>query len=242
MSYFSYVFEDGELFAVMEWDNTMEMEFDGLETVVNIYDGARVKRSVDEEASARIELPYKTTLWRIPFSDHNWDTEVTLQTSVQGSRGEAGERMRLFSDGVSLEPPREVATSTSVNEDGDLEVELAWSNPNRFSENSSLPLLLKLYNGESADGEEGSLIKEMRIESGVENMRIPLEGLKPWEVSYTLETDYPGIPSVASKVSGLLEGSDFKLDPPHIITGVVCNDSTICSFGWCHENFFNVSI
>ena len=224
----------------MEWDNTMENEFDGLETLVNIYDGARVKRSI-EEASARIELPYKTTLWRIPFSEHSWDTEVSLQTSVQGSRGEASERMRLFSDGVSLEPPMKVGTATSVNEDGDLEVELAWRNPNRFSDNSSLPLLLKLYNGESADGENGSLIKEMRIESDVENMRIPLVGLKPWEVSYTLETDFSGIPSVASKVSGLLEGSEFNLDPPHIITGVVCNDSTNCSFGWCHENFFNVS-
>ena len=220
----------------------MEKQFDGLETVLNIYDGARAKRSVEEAPTKTEHLPYTTTRYRIPFSGLSWDTEVTLQTSVQGSKGEAAERMRLFSDGVSLEPPTEVRSSTSVNGDGDLEVELTWNNPNKFSDNSSLPLLLKIFNGESADGEEGSLVKELKIESGVDNIKIPLDGIKPWEVGFTLETDYPGIPSVASNVSGLLEGPDFSLVPPHTITGVVCNDSTICSFEWCHENYFNVSI
>ena len=221
----------------------MEMEFEGLETVVNIYEGARVKRDVEEAPSKSERLPYSKTRMRIPFSEHSWDTEVSLQTSVQGSRGEAGERRRLFSEGLSLEPPSEVTTTTSVNQDtGDLEAVLAWNNPNKFSDNSSLPLLLKIYDGHSADGEKGSLVKEMKIESGVENIRIPLDGMKPWEVSFTLETDYPGIPSVASKVSGLLEGSGIDLDPPHIITGVSCKNSTTCSFEWCHENFFNVSI
>ena len=40
-SCFSYIFEDGELMAVLEWDNNME--FEGLETVLNIYDGAKAK-------------------------------------------------------------------------------------------------------------------------------------------------------------------------------------------------------
>ena len=219
----------------------MEKEFEGLETVVNIYEGPRVKRDVEEALSKAEHLPYSQTLKRIRFSEHSWDSEVSLQTSVQGSVGDAGERLRLFSDGLNLGPPTEVTTLTSVNQDGDLEAELEWNNLNRFSDNSSLPLLLKIYSRESADGEKGSLIKEIKIGSGVESIGVPLDGMKPWEVSFTLETDYPGVPSVASNVSGLLEGSEFNLDPPHIITGVACSENSTCSFEWCQENFFNVS-
>ena len=185
-----------------------------------------------------------------------------LQTSVGENKGEEGARRRLFSDGVSLLPPAEVTSSTSVSEAGDLEVELTWRNQNKFSDNSSLPLLLKLY-GESADGsadgEPGQLLEERKIESGVDRIRVPLDdSVKPWQVSFTLETDLPGLPSVASDITGLLSRPGLSLAPPHmitgdsissigpmsphVITGVVCNDSSLCSFGWCHQNFFNVSV
>ena len=142
-----------------------------------------------------------------------------LQTSVGENKGEEGARKRLFSDGVSLLPPAEVTSSTSVSEAGDLEVELTWRNQNKFSDNSSLPLLLKLY-GESADGEPGQLLKEITIESGVDRIRVPLDdSVKPWQVSFTLETDLPSLPSVASDITGLLSRPGLSLKPPHIITG-----------------------
>ena len=218
----------------------MEKEFEGLETVLNLYEGPRVKRDVEEALPKTEHLPYSQTMTRIIFSESIWDSEVSLQTSVQGSMGEAGERLRLFSAGLNLGPPTEVTTLTRVNQDGDLEAELTWINPNTFSDNSSLPLLLKIYNRESAVGEKGSLIKEIKIGSGVESIGVPLDGMKPWEVSFTLETDYPGVPSVASNVSRLLEESEFNLDPPHIKI-LTCSKNSTCSFEWCQENFFNVS-
>ena len=75
----------------------MEKEFEGLETVVNFYEGPRVKRDVEEALSKSEHLPYSQTLKRIRFSEHSWDSEVSLQTSVQGSVGEASKRLRLFS-------------------------------------------------------------------------------------------------------------------------------------------------
>jgi len=74
----------------------------------------------------------------------------------------------------------------------------------------------------------------------VDRIRVPLDdSVKPWQVSFTLETDLPGLPSVASDITGLLSRPGLSLAPPHIITGDVCNDSSLCSFGWCHQNFFN---
>ena len=82
--------------AVLEWDNNME--FEGLETVLNVYDGAKAKSYAMEAPSKTEQLQYSTTQKKIRFSEHGWDTtEVSLQTSVQGSVGEASKRLRLFS-------------------------------------------------------------------------------------------------------------------------------------------------
>ena len=83
----------------MEWDNILEkeFEFEGLETVLNIYDLAKANSDAQEAHSKTEHLPYSTTQKRFRFSEHGWDTEISLQTSVHGNVGEAGKRLRLFS-------------------------------------------------------------------------------------------------------------------------------------------------
>ena len=62
---------------MLEWDNTMEEVFEGLETVVNIYDeGARVRRAVREAPTHTSRVSHKTAQLRIPFSEHAWETEA----------------------------------------------------------------------------------------------------------------------------------------------------------------------
>ena len=62
---------------MLEWDNTMEEVFEGLETVVNIYnEGARVRRAVGEAPTHTSRVSHKTVQLRIPFSEHAWETEA----------------------------------------------------------------------------------------------------------------------------------------------------------------------
>ena len=63
---------------MLEWDNSMEEVFEGLETVVNIYDGerARVRRAVGEAPTHTSRVSHKTVQLRIPFSEHAWETEA----------------------------------------------------------------------------------------------------------------------------------------------------------------------
>merc|ERR1712155_232973 len=147
----------------------MGASFRGLHTLVTVYtEAADTEEAVYTEAEARVRrsndvpyshrVPYTQTSLSLSLASTSWGAEIALQTAVEDTRGQeavvlvlvilrmfiAGdqsERMKLFSEGVSLQPPSGVRTSTTVSE----EDSLAWEPHNVFEDNSSLPLLLRLY-------------------------------------------------------------------------------------------------
>ena len=115
---------------MVEWDNMMGASFRGLHTLVTVYTEAattedateaeaRVRRSNDVPYSHRV--PYTQTSLSLSLASTSWGAEIALQTGVEDTRGQevvvlvfvilrlfiAGdqsERLKLFSEGVSLQP------------------------------------------------------------------------------------------------------------------------------------------
>ena len=230
--------------AVITWENTMETSFKELATVINIEDDndnevvesidERFKRNAEDEVcdSSPKQVPFSQTEVTLSLTCTGWDKELFLQTVVGDTKGDPSDKVKLFSkDLINLDPPTDITSSIRTLEDGTFEVTLTWTNPNIFDDNTSPPILLKLYK-DAADTEPTEfLIDESRSE-----FKIPLGDIKPWEVKYSLETKMKSISGIRS--SDLEElVTEFTLYPPDSISGVSCddNDVHICHISWCYN-------
>ena len=139
-----YVFEEDDLIAVIEWVNTIDMGFDGLETSINIYNANSSKiDAIDSNESNRrkrsnevqhVYLLYHQTKSSLPLAKVGWNSQISLQPLVGDHWGEESERIQLFSEALSLDPPMNIV-STVDNINGSLVTKLEWEfeNPNTRS-------------------------------------------------------------------------------------------------------------
>ena len=213
---------------------------------------ARVRRSNDVPYSHRV--PYTQTSLSLSLASTSWGAEIALQTAVEDTRGQevvvlvlvilrmfiAGdqsERLKLFSEGVSLQPPSGVRTSTTVAEDDSLEVSLAWEPHNVFEDNSSLPLLLRLYEAAATEAGDLALVAEQELDGAAAEVAVALPGgRQPWQLLYSLETkplgDLGSLGSAgAAAVRRLVPGEELQLRPPDFISISSCEDT--CHLEWC---------
>merc|ERR1712155_4400 len=195
----------------------MGASFRGLHTLVTVYtEAADTEEAVYTEAEARVRrsndvpyshrVPYTQTSLSLSLASTSWGAEIALQTAVEDTRGQeavvlvsvtlrlfiAGdqsERLKLFSERISLQPPSGVRTSTTVAEDDSLEVSLAWQPHNVFEDNSSLPLLLRLYEAAAAEAGDLALVAEQELDGAAAEVAVALPGgRQPWQLLYSLET------------------------------------------------------
>ena len=214
---------------------------------------ARVRRSNDVPYSHRV--PYTQTSLSLSLASTSWGAEIALQTAVEDTRGQeavvlvsvnvvrmfiAGdqsERLKLFSEGVSLQPPSGVRTSTTVAEDDSLEVSLAWEPHNVFEDNTSLPLLLRLYEAAATEAGDLALVAEQELDGAAAEVAVALPGgRQPWQLLYSLETkplgDLGSLDSAgAAAVRRLVPGEELQLRPPDFISISSCEDT--CHLEWC---------
>merc|ERR1712155_501168 len=246
----------------------MGASFRGLHTLVTVYtEAADTEEAVYTEAEARVRrsndvpyshrVPYTQTSLSLSLASTSWGAEISLQTAVEDTRGqEAGvvvsvilrlfiagdqsERLKLFSEGVSLQPPSGVRTSTTVAEDDSLEVSLAWEPHNVFEDNTSLPLLLRLYEAAATEAGDLALVAEQELDGAAGEVAVALPGgLQPWQLLYSLETkplgDLGSLGSLASAgavaVRRLVPGEELQLRPPDFISISSCEDT--CHLEWC---------
>jgi len=239
----SYSFKNGELMAVITWENTMETSFKELQTMINIEDDTdnevvespdRVKRNSGDEAcdSSPKLVPFSQTEAAFSLDCIGWDKDISLQTVVGDVKGDPSDKVKLFNkDMINLDPPTDIKSSIQSSEDGTFEVTLTWTNPNVFDDNTSPPLKLKLYK-DATDTEP----IEFLIDESTSEYKIPLGDIKPWEVKYSLETNMRSVSGVRS--SNLEElVTEFTLYPPDSISGVSCddNDQQNCHISWCYN-------
>ena len=250
---------------MVEWDNMMGASFRGLHTLVTVYtEAATTEDAVYTEAEARVRrsndvpyshrVPYTQTSLSLSLASTSWGAEIALQTAVEDTRGQeavvlvlvtlrlfiAGdqsERLKLFSEGVSLQPPSGVRTSTTVAEDDSLEVSLAWEPHNVFEDNTSLPLLLKLYEAAATEAGDLVLVAEQELDGASGEVAVALPGgRQPWQLVSSLETKPLGeLGSLgsagAAAVRRLVPGEELQLRPPDFISISSCEDT--CHLEWC---------
>ena len=112
--------KDGELEAVITWENNMDKVFDHLQTVVEVTDRESYltkTKVVDYSANSVVISLAEVQAWASNF---------TIHTAVMGGRGEATKEQPLFAD-LPLSLPENVQVDLVV-EDGAVEALVTWNN------------------------------------------------------------------------------------------------------------------
>ena len=111
---------DGELEAVITWENNMDKVFEHLQTVVEVTDR-------ESYLTKTKVVDYPTNSVVISLAEvQAWASNFTIHTAVMGGRGEATKEQPLFAD-LPLSLPENVQVDLVV-EDGAVEALVTWNN------------------------------------------------------------------------------------------------------------------
>jgi len=222
----SYI--DGDLTAVVNWENSVEKGFNGLQTVLSLSEqDSRVKREDYSKDQRTFFLSFEDSDANFSSSHLPWNTMFTLQSSVGDNRGPESEPMNLFND-IDLDPPEDISVTPEVFE-GALTAVISWTNPNVFEDMSGPPVKIELWD-ETEDGEL-KLIGERTIPSDQNQLQISLDDGYPWQTRLSLNADFGTKQGPKSAYFDLF--SHIQLTPPTNIT-ITANHST-SMVEWSHS-------